>query len=379
MPDDAKTADAPGTSVARPQLAQPQANKKKTIIDVLNAPDQKQRFMAVVPRHLSVERMLRVMAMAVHKTPRLGECEMLSLLGAMLACASLGLEPNTPLGEAHLIPFQKRYKDQADNKWKSRYEVNLIIGYRGYINLARRSGSLVSIHADVVYEGDDFEFEYGSNMHLLHRPSGARGNRAPTYAYAHAKLADGEAFEVLPYDEILSIRNSTQAFQQALRDKAKAEEENDDRANRAYESSPWVAFEHEMAAKTMVRRLSKWLSMSIEFANAARLDAMGDTGKVDYRAFATDKNALVDVEIAQIEDASGGDDEIVDQQTGEVTTKKGGKKTTEATGEKAQADPQAGKPAADAKPTPQRAEAGTGQTAAPSSAPASQQAGPFGE
>lgn len=319
-----------GNGTEHPNLAQPRA-KRKTILDMLQEPEQKARFNAVLPRHLSVERMLRVFALAVYKTPKLADCDLTSLLGAMMICASLGLEPNTPLGDCYLIPFKRRVKDDTSGQWSDRFEVQLIIGYRGYINLARRSGGLVSIHADVVYEGDEFTFEYGSNMHLKHVPAGERTGRKPLYAYAHAKLSDGEAFEVLPYAQVLKIRNASQGYAQAVR----AKEDQGDRGQRSYEASPWVAYEHEMASKTLIRRVSKMLPLSIEFANAARLDELNEAGAVDYRAFAGDGKALMDVTLAERQPmiehtpevpmeqvkTHEQDGETVDAKTGEVTTK----------------------------------------------------------
>ncbi len=250
----------------------------KTIGEALRHPDMVDRFQQAVPRHLSPERMLRVCALAIQKTPKLADCDMMTLLGGMLGLASLGLEPNTPLGHAYLIPFDKRAK--VNGAWQVvATEVQVIIGYKGYIDLARRSGSMVSIHADVVYEGDTFSFEYGSGMHLKHIPQGAREGRVPVWAYAHAKLQDGEAFEVLPYAQVLKIRDGSQGYQSALRGR--------DHNPKGFAASPWVAHEHEMAAKTMVRRLSKMLPMSIEMANAAALDQMSETGRLDMRALAT--------------------------------------------------------------------------------------------
>jgi recombination protein RecT len=304
--------------------------ERKDIQSMLQSPKMIERFKAIVPQHLNPQRMLRVMALAIHKVPKLAECDPVTLLGAMMVCASLGIEPNTPLGHAYLIPFEKKKKQ--GNQWVTeRVDVNLIIGYRGYVDLARRSGGMVSIHADVVYEGDEFSFEYGSNMHLRHVPRGGRTGRKPIWAYAHAKLTDGEAFEVLPYDQVLEIRDGSQAYQQAVR----AKEQN--RLSQ-FESSPWVAFEHEMSAKTMVRRLSKWLPLSIEFANAAALDAMSEANKVDFSAFSNGGEALIDVEQARRPDEdppqigaptekpmttvgdTGGAEKVAAQSTGKTQT-----------------------------------------------------------
>ncbi|MFC5359529.1 recombinase RecT [Azospirillum himalayense] len=291
----------------RPPLAAPAGNEQNTIQKLLQAPKTVQRFQQLVPRHLNPERMLRVMAQAVYKTPKLAECEPVSLLGSMMACASFGLEPNTPLGHAYLIPFEKKRKQ--GNQWVTdRVDVNLIIGYRGFIDLARRSGNLVSIHADVVYgayadmPADEFSFEYGSNMHLRHVPIGDNQGRPPIWAYAHASLKDGQAFEVLPYARVLRIRDNSQGFQAALASKRDAERnpQRDGWKMRSFDASPWVAHEHEMSAKTMVRRISKVLPMSIEFANAVQLDTMSDTGGVNYAAFSDG----VDMSVADVSSAA---------------------------------------------------------------------------
>lgn len=270
---------------ARPPLAQPREDEI-TIRKIFENPKIVKKLQSTVPRHLNPERMLRVLSLAVQKTPQLAECDPMTLLGAMMVCASLGLEPNTPLGHAYLIPFKRREK--RGSAWvDAGYDVNLIIGYKGYIDLARRSGSLVSLHADVVYGAagglppDEFSFEYGSKMHLRHRPIGDSEGRPPIWAYAHVSLTDGQAFEVLPYERVLRIRDGSQGYRAAL----SAKRQYGDEA-KAWASAPWVAYEHEMASKTMIRRLSKMLPLSIEFANAAALDAMSETGEIDLTAFA---------------------------------------------------------------------------------------------
>lgn len=286
---------ADNTVPARPTAEQYKPiDKVETIEDALKNKGMVARFQQAVPRHLSSERMLRVCAMAVYKTPALKNCEVMSLLGAMLSLASLGLEPNTPLGHAYLIPFKGRRKfGPGRNDWEDYYQVQVVIGYRGYIELARRSGMLTAIHADVVYEGDEFTFEYGSNMHLRHVP---RGNRdKPLWAYAHASLSDGQAFEVLPYDLVLKIRDASQGYTSALNMK----KDSGDRPCKAYDSNPWVAFEHEMASKTMVRRLSKMLPMSIEFARAVELDGMAEANDIQYSTIINQPDAVEDFSSAR--------------------------------------------------------------------------------
>lgn len=277
----------------------------QTIGEALQTTEFAQRLAKCVPAHLNPERMLRVLTLAISKVPELARAPLRELLGAMFTLSSLGLEPNTPLGLAHLIPYKTRVKNPETNRWEDGYTVQVIIGYRGYIDLARRTGTLVSIHADVVYEGDFFEFEYGSNMHLRHRPGPVREG-TPIYAYAHVKLKDGEAFEVLPYGEVLKIRDNSEGYKYALSVKDAAESWK----QKAWLTNPWVRFEHEMSAKTMVRRVSKMVPMSVEFMTAATIDAASEGGQrmrwdaaINVTAKTLDsQNLQVDDEIAQIED-----------------------------------------------------------------------------
>ncbi|WP_312526655.1 recombinase RecT [Paracoccus sp. (in: a-proteobacteria)] len=244
-----------------------------------------QQLKAVAAAHMRPERMMRLMANAMRTTPQLGECDPLSLLGSMMTCASLGVEPNTPLGHAYLIPFK--------NKRKGITEVQLILGYKGMIDLARRSGHIRNIHGDVVYEEDEFSFEYGSNQHLKHRPKGKRTN--PLYAYCHATLTDGEAFVVLPWDEVMAIRDASQGYRTAVQYGKK--------------DSPWIAHQHEMAAKTAVRALFKYLPISIEIDGGKLGDALTvDENQIDFASFA--KNP---------EEGPAIEGDYVDEDTGEVT------------------------------------------------------------
>ena len=244
----------------------------------------RQQLAAVAAAHMRPSQMLRLMANAIRTTPQLAECDPLSLLGCMMTCASLGLMPNTPLQSAYLIPFK--------NKRKGITEVQLVVGYRGMIDLARRSGHIRNIHGDVVYEGDEFSFEYGSNQHLKHRPKGKRVN--PVYAYCHATLTDGEAFVVLPWDEVMAIRDASQGYRTAVQYGKK--------------DTPWIAHEHAMASKTAVRALFKYLPISIEMDNGKLGDALTvDENQIDFSSFATNP-----------EDGPAIEGEIVDEETGEV-------------------------------------------------------------
>ena len=78
-----------------------------------------------LPQHMSAERMARIAMTAVSSTPKLLECDPKSLIGALMQSSQIGLEPNTNLGQAYLIPYGK--------------EVQLQVSYLGMIELANRS------------------------------------------------------------------------------------------------------------------------------------------------------------------------------------------------------------------------------------------------
>ena len=114
-----------------------------------------------LPSVMTPERFSRIAMTAVTKSPTLGRCTPGSFMGALLTAAQLGLEPNTPLGQAYLIPYKN----------KGVLECQFQLGYRGLIGLAHRSGELRSIEAHIVYENDEFEYELGLEPKLKHVPA----------------------------------------------------------------------------------------------------------------------------------------------------------------------------------------------------------------
>lgn len=257
----------------------------KKVNELLWNENARQQLAQVAAKHMSPERLMRVVANAIRTTPKLQEADPLSMLGALMQCATLGLEPNTVLGHAYLIPF--------DNKRKEITEVQLIIGYKGFADLARRSGQVVGLHADVVYDDDElWSFEYGSNMHLRHKP-GPRNGKI-THAYCHVTMKDGQAFVVLPSAEILKIRNKSQGWISAKRFGKTAE-------------SPWSTHEDRMFAKTAVRALANRgeMPLSIEFMQAMDVDDV----HVDYASYAKNPTAGPVIDADPEDDVSGGEDQ----------------------------------------------------------------------
>lgn len=244
----------------------------RTLEEAFQTHEFMERIQASVPQHVQPGRMLRTFISAVSKTPLLAQADLRTYLGACLTCSQVGLEPNTPLGHIWLLPFKRKiWNPETRKRDKEIVEVNVIFGYPGLLDLSFRTTKVKAIHADVVWPGDEFEFEYGSNSHLKHRPRGHKDDDRPLYAYMHAGLDGGQAFEVMPYEDVLRIRNRSQAYIGALAAKEEAASKGW-REPLTWTEAPWVRHEIAMARKTAFRSGSKWLPRSVELANVIALD-----------------------------------------------------------------------------------------------------------
>lgn len=200
-----------------------------------------------LPKHLSPSRLARIALTCLRQTPKLQQCDPTTFIASIMQAAQLGLEPGV-LGQCYLIPFY-------NSKTKS-MECQFMPGYRGFIDLARRSGKIISLVARAVYENDVFNFEFGLHEKLEHKPAmNNKGNLIAFYAVAILKDG-GHQFEVMSLDEINQVRNSS----------------------KSKDSGPWVTHYEEMAKKTVVRRLFKWLPASPEMQKSAMLDELHEAG-----------------------------------------------------------------------------------------------------
>jgi len=259
----------------------------------------KPQMAMALPKHLTPERLVRVTMTAVQANPKLLECDRNSFFAAIMSCAALGLEPDGVLGQAYLVPFAGR--------------VQFIPGYKGLISLARNSGEVLSIEAHEVRERDHFHYEFGLNQKLEHRP--ARGERGEiTYFYAIARFKDGGYhWDVMSVEEVQSIRNNSSGWKTALKLKKEAQ-------------SPWGQHYVEMGKKTAIRRIAKYLPMSVQ--KAAAISEAYDTGRhatineFGELQIAAEKPAeqLEDKSKPAAEANSADSAESVNAETGEVTS-----------------------------------------------------------
>ena len=251
----------------------------------------------MLPKHLNAERLLKVAQIAATTTPDLAKCDIASLVGAIGQCAQMGLEPNTVLGHAYLVPFNTKRKDASGGeRWVN--SVQVIIGYKGLIDLARRSGQIVSIAAHEVCQADKFDLVYGLDEKLNHTP--AMGDRGEVIGfYAVAKLKDGgHCFEFMSRHQVEAIRDGSQGYQRAK----KLGKES---------AHPWSAHFVEMGRKTAIRRLAKFLPLSVEFQTGVALDSMASAGKDQH-------NDALDGDYSMLPDDAPEELEL-DTDTGEIS------------------------------------------------------------
>lgn len=222
-----------------------------------------------LPRVMTAERFSRMVLTAITNNPKLSQCSPESFVGSMLQAAQLGLEPNTPLGQAYLIPYGRQCQFQ--------------IGYKGLIDLAHRSGEFCCIDAHIVYSNDVFEFQYGLNADLKHIP--AKTNRGePEWVYAVYKLkSGGYAFEVMSYEECLK---------------------HGQRYSKTYNNGPWQTNPEEMAKKTLVKKVLKYAPLKSDFITS---------DEKDYQFNTNDSTFTPIIETEQPIDAI-----VVNPETGEV-------------------------------------------------------------
>ena len=194
-----------------------------------------------LPSVLTPERFTRITLSAISANPKLAETTPQSFLGAMMTAAQLGLEPNTPLGQAYLIPYRN----------KGILETQFQIGYKGLMDLAYRSGMISTISAHVVYERDEFSYALGLEPKLVHVP--AMSNRGdPLAVYAVFRTKDGGfGFEVMSMEDV--------------RMHAK-------RYSKSYAAGPWQSNFEEMAKKTVLKRVLKYAPLKSEFVRALAAD-----------------------------------------------------------------------------------------------------------
>lgn len=235
-----------------------------------------------LPSVITPERFTRMVLSALSATPKLAECSPQSFLAAMMTAAQLGVEPNTALGQAYLLPYRNH----------GNMECQFQLGYKGLIDLAYRSGEVSVIQAHTVYENDVFEYELGMDPKLRHVPAKADRGEAVAY-YAMFKTKDGGyGFEVMSVDD---VQRHAQRYSKSY----------------GNGSSPWRSNFDEMAKKTVLKRALKYAPLKSDFVRGVAQD---ETIKAELsdEMYAVPDETVFEAEGEEI------DSTAVDTETGEV-------------------------------------------------------------
>ena len=213
-----------------------QPQEAKTILSLIER--QKPELEKALAGTIGVERFTRTILTELRRTPTLYECSPDSLLGAMMLAAQLQLEPG-PLGLVYLVPFKR--------------QVEFIVGYRGYVELAFRSGLVKDVSASLVYEGDEFEYREGTRPFLDHVPihPAERGDLLAAYGVARLKTG-GAPFKVIYEPDWQRAKSKSATGSKGI--------------------GPWIDDFPQMVLKTAIRRLEPKLPKTPQFGLLLEVD-----------------------------------------------------------------------------------------------------------
>lgn len=276
-------ANVKGGAIIQAQTAKTEVIKRnKTMKDLIVSMEG--QIAKALPSVITPERFTRMVMTALSSTPKLQECTPKSFLGAMMQAAQLGVEPNTPLGQAYLIPYSNH----------GNLECQFQLGYKGLLDLAYRSGDIADISAHVVYANDKFEYELGLTPKLRHVPALTdRGESILYYAIYHTK-SGGYGFEVMSREDVVSHRNK---YSKAA----------------AKGFSPWATNFDEMAKKTVLKRVLKYAPLKSDFQRAVTTDETIKSNVSEDMASVADER-VIEAEAVDVTDIP----ENVNPETGEI-------------------------------------------------------------
>ena len=242
-----------------------------------------------LPSVITPERFTRMVLSAISTNPQLGSCTPQSFLCAMMSAAQLGLEPNTPLGQAYILPYKN----------KGTLEAQFQLGYKGLIDLAYRSGDVEVVQAHIVYENDTFECEFGLEPKLTHVPADSnRGKAVKVYAMFKTK-AGGYGFEVMSMDD---VKNHAQKYSKSF--------------GSSY--SPWSTNFEEMAKKTVLKKCLKYAPLKSDFVRgvvqdgAIKNEISEDMYEVPNVVIDEGEYTIVDTDTGEVIDGGETDAETLD-------------------------------------------------------------------
>lgn len=217
---------------------------QQTYVELKN---KETRLSQLLPKTCTPDRFIQIVGNALIKNSYLLKLDKISLIDSCLKCAEDGLLPDGR--EAALVPMGNK--------------VQYMPMVAGILKKIRNSGELLSISANVVYRGDDFDYCLGDDEKIIHKPN---LDVEPTmdnilFVYAIAKTKNGGIYRsVMTKNQINAVRNKSQAHIAFTAKKVK--------------TSIWNDHWEEMAKKTVIHRVSKRLPMSTDLVNIINSDEM---------------------------------------------------------------------------------------------------------
>lgn len=242
--------------------------KDMGIVDLIKAMEPE--IKRALPSVMTPERFMRMAISATNMNPTLLKCDKMTFLSALMNSAQLGLEPNTPLGQAYLIPYWSTKRQQ--------YECQFQIGYQGYKDLFYRNEGNCNADAYPVYENDEFSYELGLNPNIVHKP--ALTNRGNIIAYYSVWKNKNGGFGIT----VMSVEDMDRFYKEKVE------------PNKKGKSSPWDSDYVAMAKKTVLKQNLKYAPLNSDIRKLVGLDE-------------TIKNEI-SIDMSEINDIS--DDNIID-------------------------------------------------------------------
>ncbi|KGO13523.1 recombinase RecT [Clostridium botulinum] len=203
-----------------------------------------------VGKTMTPERFSRIALSLFNGNPQFWEADTTSFLSALMQSAQCGLEPNTVLGEAYVIPYK--------NNKQGITEVNFQVGYKGILKMAFNTGEYEAIYAHEVRKGDEFEYEYGLHKTLVHKPADIPSDEV-THYYAVYKLKNG-GFDFVVWSK------------ERVEHHAREFSKNYTYKGNVNKNSVWFKNFDSMAKKTVLLDVLKYAPKSVEMAKALDLD-----------------------------------------------------------------------------------------------------------
>lgn len=246
----------------------------------------KSRVEQVLPKHLTAERIISMAATTIARNPQIAQCTPASLLGSVMQASILGFPPVEALGYCYFVPYNAKKKG-ADGKDVWVKEVQFQIGYKGMIDLARRSGKIKTVYAEVVREGDEFSVTMGLEQNLVHNPK-FDSSKPMTFVYAVCHYTDGG------YNFVVLSRSDIER----LRMRSPMQKETP--------SGAWATDYEAMAKAKAMKQLSKYMPLNIDQQVAVN----SDEGTITPDSFSKDNegNSMA-TNVQYVQDAEVVDDD----------------------------------------------------------------------